>query len=77
MASLWGEEFTIAPTQEVAKKVISRVSKPKEVTVTRVTKSKTVSLEQKLQIIYQNVKQILGRYADRTLVIKTKEDFVN
>lgn len=76
MASLWGEEFTITPTQEVAKKVISRVSKPKEVTVTRVTKSNKVSLDQKLQIIYQNVKQILGRYADHTLVIKTKEDFV-
>lgn len=71
IASLWGEEFNIPSTQEVAKKVIKKI---KEVDPEKLLKAKNTTLEEKLKIINENVLKILGHYKENTQVIKTKEE---
>lgn len=73
--SLWGDEFIIPETKKVAKKIVDKISKPKDpsVVVKKAVKSKTVSVKEKLAIIKENVLKILGKYVDNTLVIKTRE----
>ena len=77
--SLWGDDFVIQPTPKVAKKIIKKIAEPKDTTkaVTKAVKSRSIDIRQKLDIIYENVKRILGRYAENTQVIKTKEDLHN
>ena len=71
MKSLWGEDFVIEETKEQAKKILNKIDKPKKVrTEQQILKSKTTSIEDKLRIINRNVYDILGVYADNTLVIK-------
>lgn len=78
-ASLWGAEFTITPTPEVAKKVKQKLNNPKK-TVTsadsasKIAKSKSIPIEEKIAIITQEVYRILGSYKDRTTCIKTKQE---
>lgn len=71
IASLWGEEFNIPSTQEVAKKVIKKI---KEVDPEKLLKAKNTTLEEKLKIINENVLKILGHYKENTQVIKTREE---
>jgi len=72
--SLWGEEFVIPKTPP--KKVINKVNNPKDATkvVTKALKSNSLPLEFRLEAIRTNVLKILGRYADRTQVIRTREE---
>ena len=74
--SLWGEEFELPQEKEKTKKIIKKVSKPKEikVTVEKQIKSKTLSLNDRLNIIKENVLKILGKQKENVLVIKTKEE---
>ena len=55
--SLWGEEFELPEEKEKTKKVINKIKKPKEVKVTveKQIKSKTLSLDDRLKIIRENV----------------------
>ena len=55
--SLWGEEFELPEEKEKTKKVINKIKKPKEVKVTveKQIKSKTLSLQERLKIITENV----------------------
>ena len=73
--SLWGDEFELPTTQEVIKKV-----KAKKQTVQKTDeqklKSKTIDIQEKLDVITKNVYRVLGSYASSTVVIYTKEDFV-
>lgn len=73
--SLWGDEFVIPETPKKQKKIIEKASKPKAVTITteKAIKSKTIDIKQKIALIAENVYKILGKYAERTVVIKTKE----
>ena len=75
--SLWGQEFL--PSADNKKdKIINKVNNPKKVkTVTQTLKSKTVSIEDKLAIIEENVYRILGGYKDNTVVIKSREELHN
>lgn len=75
--SLWGEEFSLPKASEKTKKIINKISKPKElkVSVEKKIKSNKVSLEQKLQLITENVLKVLGKQKENILVIKTKEQF--
>lgn len=77
--SLWGDEFIIPETKKVAKKIVDKISKPKDpsVVVKKAVKSKTVSVKEKLAIIKENVLKILGKYVDNTLVIKTREQLTD
>ena len=78
MQSLWGEEFKIEDTPEQAKKLLSKIDKPKKVkTEQQILKSKNTSIEEKLNIINRNVYNILGVYKENTLVIKDIETFSN
>ena len=69
--SLWGEEFNIPSTQEVAKKVISKISGQTEA---QKLKSKKTPIEEKIALITQNVYKILGHLKDNTVIIKTREE---
>ena len=76
MSSLWGDDFVVKSEPLEAKKIVKKISKPKDSSsvVTKAVKSKAVPLADKLAIITENVKKILGRYADNTQVIKTREE---
>ena len=76
MSSLWGDDFVVKSEPVEAKKIVKKISKPKDSSsvVTKAVKSKAVPLADKLAIITENVKKILGRYADNTQVIKTREE---
>lgn len=77
--SLWGAEFTVDSTPEKAKKIIKKISEPKDlqVVVEKQIKSKKLSIEDRLALIKENVHRILGNYAENTLVIRTKEELRN
>ena len=76
MESLWGDEFVIKETPKETKKLIEKIKNPKKditVVAEKAIKSKSVSIEDKLQLIRDNVYQILGVYKENTVVIKNKE----
>lgn len=77
--SLWGDDFIVKPEPEVAKKVIKKIKEPKDPskTVTRTVKSKSVSIHEKLALITENVKKILGVYAQNTQVICSRAELTN
>lgn len=78
--SLWGDDFIVVKSEpKEAKKTIKKISQPKDPSsvVTKAVKSKTVSLHEKLAIITENVKKILGRYAENTQVIKTRAELTS
>ena len=54
MNSLWGEEFNINSSKEINKKSIDKVNTPKKsvVSVEKVIRSKTISISEKLELIY-------------------------
>ena len=70
--SLWGDDYN--SSEDEIKDLIKR-SKPKQVKVytEKSIKSKTVPIEEKLNIIRANVLRILGVYKENTVVIKTRE----
>lgn len=76
--SLWGDEFNIPETKDEAKKIIKKSKTTKKVkSVEDIVKSKTIPIEEKLEIIKVNVYKILGKYKDDTIVIRTKEELSN
>lgn len=77
--SLWGDDFTPKPEPEKVKKIVKKVSQPKEVktVVDKQIKSTKVSLEDKLRLIEEEVYRVLGHIADDTLVIKDVETLAN
>ena len=74
---LWGEEFVIPSNETKTKKILDKINKPKEVTVTveKQLKSKKLSLKERLTLITENVLKILGKHKEDTIVITTKEEF--
>lgn len=75
--SLWGEEFALPKEKEKTKKIIDKISKPKEVknTIEKQVKSKKLSLQERLEIITSEVLRVLGKQKDNVLVIKDKQSF--
>lgn len=75
---LWGAEFVVDSAPKKTKKIINKISNPKnlQVVVEKQIKSKRLSIEDRLSLITENVLKILGKYKDSTLVIKTKEDLI-
>lgn len=78
MASLWGDEFVVMPTNgaDILKKAVTKASNEEiaRINYSKALKSKSVSIEDKLQIIRENVNKILGRYKENTVVIKSREE---
>lgn len=76
---LWGEEFTL-PEKPKAKKILDKLKKPKrssENTAEKVAKSKKISFKEKVQVIEENVKTVLGKQVNNVLVIRDKETLHN
>lgn len=75
--SLWGDEFVLPNEKEKTKKVLNKISKPKEVKVSveKQIKSKKISLDDKLALITENVLKTLGKQKENVEVIRTKERF--
>ena len=73
--SLWGEEFSIKDSPKETKKIIEKIKKPKEPkTVEKAIKSKSLSIDEKLELIKNDVERILGFHKADTLVIKTIDE---
>ena len=73
--SLWGEEFKVDSSLN-NKKILNKINSTKtaKVSVEKVLKSKTVSLEEKLDLITENVNKILGTYKNQTVLLKTADE---
>ena len=76
MDSLWGDEFVVEEKKQT-KKIIDKIKKEKIIKstdndVVKVLKSKSISLNEKLSAINQNVLDVLGKQQDNVLVIKDK-----
>lgn len=81
MTSLWGDDFEIKDMVKESKKIISKINQPKEVkkdsSIRATLKSKKLSIEDKLNIINENVNKTLGVYKSSTVVIKTREQLIS
>lgn len=71
MDSLWGDEFDI-PDKEKTKKILNKITKPKDVKVTteKQVNSKNISIEEKLELIKDEVLRVLGKQVNNVLVIR-------
>ena len=78
MSSLWGEDFVVKSEPVEAKKIVKKISKPKDPTkiVEQALKSKKTTIYERLAIIKENVYKVLGKHTQTTQVIKTKEEYV-
>ena len=72
MNSLWGDDFKVEDTPQVAKKIVNKINNPKGVSKTRGSKKVFVPLEEQMGAIRAEVYRILGKYKDNTVVIKTR-----
>ena len=70
--NLWGEEFAVEKTQIKANKILNKVNNPKK---SYVRKKEVISIDERLSAIKESVNKILGKYADSTIVIKSKEEY--
>lgn len=69
--NLWGDEFVVESSIEKSKKALDKVNSPKKVK----KKESKISIEEKLFHIEKSVYKILGKYADSTIVIKSKDEY--
>lgn len=79
--SLWGEEYVVTPSPKVQKKLIDKVSKPKQVATVKEKTVKTsgsskVTTQDKLKMIAEEVNRILGVYKEQTVVIRSYADLI-
>lgn len=70
--NLWGEEFVLETTQNKANKLLDKVNNPKK---SHHKKKESFSVDERLVTIKESVNKILGKYADSTIVIKSKEEY--
>ena len=76
---LWGDEFVL-PEKPKARKILDKIEKPKrssENTAEKVAKSKKISFAEKVSIIEENVKKVLGKQVDNVLTIRDRSSFHN
>lgn len=78
IAGLWGEEFEITPTKEKTQDILGKIKKPKELKVYSIKdlNSKKISIQDKINLITEEVNRVLGHYADETVVISTKDSLI-
>lgn len=79
MDSLWGEEFNIQPTKQVAQKIKKKIERKKstEISTVKVIKSKKLDLNDKLKLIENEVNRILGGYSSKTKIISSLQELTN
>lgn len=72
MDSLWGEEFVIKQTPQVAKSISNKIKNPTTISNKKTSSSK-IPIDEQMRLIRQNVKKILGSFAEDTVLIKSRE----
>lgn len=79
MSSLWGDDFIVDSEKEKTKTILkkSQQSQIDKKTDSQKLRSRIVPIHEKLDIIKTSVYKILGTYASQTVVIRTKEDFID
>ena len=78
MDSLWGEEFDLK--EEDLQKILNKTKNKKvvkEVSLEKKLKSKNVSIEEKMELIEQDVYRILGKYKDDIVTIRDSVTFID
>lgn len=80
--SLWGEEFEIKPKKVETKKILDKISKPKQVVskassevASKKNSKKNVNQYELIPYISAEVYRILGKYKDNTIVIRDYNQF--
>ena len=70
--ALWGEEFKVNSSLN-NKEILNKINSAKsvKVTVEKALKSKSISLDEKLELITENVYRILGTYKEQTILLKS------
>ena len=80
--SLWGEEFVVPDKKkekEKVKQIKEKIAKPKKVKtekeeITKSIKSKSISLEHKLELITNEVNRVLGKQKDNVVCLRSREE---
>lgn len=78
--NLWGDSFTVVEKVKIpkVKKISTPLSKEdKDKTMKRALKSKALSLNEKLDLITNEVNRILGKHANNTVIIHTVKELVD
>ena len=75
--SLWGAEFNIEETPKKIKKIKEKLDDPKDISKVLKSTSSKISIQEKLDLIIENVYRILGKYKEDTITIRTKEELVS
>ena len=74
---LWGEEFSVEETPLKNKQILKKSKEKKEIkTVEKAVRSKSLSVDEKMTLIEEDVNRILGSYKTHTQTIRTYNDFV-
>lgn len=71
--SLWGDAFPVDDTEKT-EKILKKIKNPKTVKVKKDKELSKLSFEEKLPIITERVKKILGQHASETILLTTKEE---
>ena len=75
--SLWGDEFVIPDKPEKTKKILDKISKPKELKVVteKRVRGRNIPLPDKLNAIKEEVYRILGKQEQNIIVIRDLDTF--
>ena len=73
MDSLWGEAFEVESASPQT--LITKINNPKKATTVKKTKKSSISVEDKLRVISENVYRILGSFASNTVVLRNIDEF--
>lgn len=77
MVSLWGNDIEMESTHDSISKITTKISSPKKITTTTRSTTKGMTVDERLLYVKSEVLRILGRYANDTETIYTKEDLAN
>lgn len=70
--SLWGEAFDIPDENSKAKEIKAKIESAKPVKAVKANK-KNADIQAQLDYIYENVRKVLGKFAEQTVTLRTKE----
>lgn len=71
--SIWGDEFNLPDESITAKRIAAKLSSAKPAVVSKRSSTKKLSIQEQLDFIYENVRRVLGKFANRTVTLRTKE----
>ena len=83
LESLWGDDFVIETKKAKTKKIIEKINKPKvvkapkEVSITKQLKSKSIDIDSQLELITAEVLRVLGHQKNNIIVIKDYDSYLN